>query len=115
MEVLDVNPCYARVKYASGREDNVALKHIAPCSNSSQPVTDNSYPSEPNVTEAESHYSANHEQMNTVDLPVNEPLSVNDKNTLFAELFSSDDENEEFLGFRRSARIKNKTAVNYKE
>ena len=132
-EVEDVNPCYARVKYSSGREDNVSINHIAPCSTDSGHVVTDPLPCNPShvvtsptttvhVNSADSSSPpgrvsldssitppapASHPSSNT-ELCV-ENITVNDT----ARLPSSDD--EEFFGFRRSARIRSQGRVNYKE
>ena len=116
VEVLDVNPCFVRVKYPSGHEDNVSLRHIAPappieiveqsCDNH---VISDDIPSVANKSLNSSPCTPNNYiQPNATD------ISINNVNTSNHTEFSSDDD-EEFIGFRRSARIREKPQVNYRE
>ena len=124
VEVLEVNPCYAKVKYPSGREDNVSLKHVAPCSNNSDRiVTDHSPSKNLNMNSADSSVipvrtsldTSNIHSAETADLSNNMEHCLDGTTVNDAHLFSSSDDDEEFLGFRRSARIRDKSPVNYKD
>ena len=123
VEVLDVSPSYVRVKYASGREDNVSLKHIAPsCNSEFDKVVDHSASEDWNVKNLQSEATAVPTPVHTeTQNVIAKPAEISDNNGNISNnshthsgLFSSDDETEEFLGFRRSARIREKAPVNYK-
>ena len=109
VEVLEVNPCYTKVKYPSDREDNVSLKHVAPCSNNSDRiVTDHSPSKNLNMNSADSSVIpvrtsldiSNIHSAETVDLSNNMEHCLDGTTVNDAHLFSSNDDDEEFLGFR---------------
>ena len=130
VEVLAVNPCYIRVKYPSGREDNVSLKHVSPPSNSNvENNSDNCFSDNnlnrinveiPPVTVPASsdtpNIPANSAETPLNETPLNEIPNVSINSPSYPSgMFSSDEETEEFLGFRRSARIRDKSPVDYTE
>ena len=116
VEVLDINPCYVKVKYPSGKEDNVSLKYVAPINNTKEHDTDHTdlinTMCSPNLPIAEPEQVSTNMSLNNDDLNKQGCVANDSK---LADLFNSDDDNEEFLGFRRSARIKNQEPVQYKE
>ena len=107
VDVLDVNPCYVRVKYPSGREDNVSLKYVAPA-----PQVD-MHDSNPNAPSATvpfviPHIPESQRDHEVVNSDVTESSADH-------SLDNSCDSHEQFLGFRRSIRIRSQPQINYKE
>ena len=115
VDILEVNPCYVRVKYPSGREDNVSLKHVAPApqinTDCENVVVDlDNAPSDVASENAPQSPDFNPHQFATQNVITNNADKSND----YSDIISSSDD-EDFIGFRRSARIREKSQVNYKE
>ena len=131
VELIQATPNYVHVKFPSGREATVSVRDVAPIGEYRPSEGQERY--EQGSTPATTVNCDSVEVNNDLDNEMNKHANENDtennghnpggsehrndvpnKDLINSGLFSSSDEDEEFIGFRRSTRIRDKPHVNYK-